>query len=114
MSLKVYKDLAYELGKQYGLRKGLRMYLDKTGFQGVMGVIMAFGGVIIGLYIIGVVTGSLGTQVSSGTIVMNSKWNTTITSLDTTASSAFNLAGVLPIAIIGTGILGLLLSAFAR
>ena len=106
--------LAYELGKAYGIRKGLKVYLDKTGMQGVMGVVMAFGGVIIGLYIVGVVTGSLGTQVSSGTMIMNAKWNTTITALDTSSSGAFSLAGVLPIAIIGVGILGLLMSAFAR
>ena len=112
--MKDFYRLAYELGKAYGVREGMKMYLDKTGMQGVMGVVMAFGGVIIGLYIVGVVTGSLGTQVSSGTMVMNAKWNTTITALDTSSSGTFSLAGVLPIAIIGVGILGLLMSAFAR
>jgi hypothetical protein len=46
-------------------------------------------------------------------LALPAAWNTTITALDTNATSSFSLAGILPIAIIGVGILVIIISAFA-
>lgn len=102
-----------EIGKKYGLVKGYKMWTDQHGMSGAIGAIVIFAGVIICLYLSAIVVGSMGTQVSSGGIVMSSRWNTTVSSLDTSASSAFSMANVLPIAIIGTSIMGIVIGAFA-
>lgn len=95
----------YELGKKYGVIKGTRKYLDETGMTGAVGIIIGLGAVLIGLYIIAIVVGSMGTQVTSGNILLSSQWNTTVSSIDTSASSTFNIASILPIAIVGVGIM---------
>jgi hypothetical protein len=46
-------------------------------------------------------------------IVLSPAWNSTITSMDSQATSSFSLAGILPIAIVGVGILVIIISAFA-
>lgn len=80
----------YELGKKYGVIKGTRKYLDETGMTGAVGIVIGLGAVLIALYIIAIVVGSMGTQVTTGNIVLSSQWNTTISSIDTSASSTFN------------------------
>jgi hypothetical protein len=81
--------------------------------QGAIGIIIAVGGVLIALYIIAVVVGSISYSVTSGNIKLSSTWNTTITNIDSQAQASFNLANVLPIAIIGVGILMIVIGAFA-
>jgi hypothetical protein len=103
----------YELGKKHGIVKGVRKYLDESGMTGAVGIVIALGAVLIGLYIIAIVVGSMGTQVTSGNILLSSKWNTTVSSIDTSASSTFNIASILPIAIVGVGIMTIVVGAFA-
>jgi len=101
----------FAMGAKYGLVKGFRMYnsdastpeMDETAASGAIGIIIAVGGVLIALYIIAVVVGSISYAVTSGNIKLSSTWNTTITNIDSSAQSTFNLANVLPIAIIGVG-----------
>jgi hypothetical protein len=111
----------FAMGAKYGLRKGYEMYLsdaatpevDESALQGAIGIIIAVGGVLIALYIIAVVVGSISYSVTSGNIKLSSTWNTTITNIDNQAQASFNLANVLPIAIIGVGILMIVIGAFA-
>jgi len=137
------------MGMKYGLVKGFRAYhseeatpeMDETAMQGAIGIIIAVGGVLIALYIIAVVVGSISYAVTSGNIKLSPTWNSTITKLgqvekitgntnrlkenelrenrakrsesqtdglsgvniDSQAQATFNLANVLPIAIIGVG-----------
>jgi hypothetical protein len=101
----------YALGAKYGIQKGLVMYnettetpkMDDSAMQGAIGIIIAVGGVLIALYIIAVVVGSISYAVTSGNIKLSPTWNTTITNIDSQAQATFNLANVLPIAIIGVG-----------
>jgi hypothetical protein len=90
----------FAMGAKYGLVKGFRMYnsdastpeMDETAASGAIGIIIAVGGVLIALYIIAVVVGSISYAVTSGNIKLSSTWNTTITNIDSSAQSTFNLA----------------------
>jgi len=111
----------FAMGAKYGLVKGFRAYhsteatpeLDESAMQGAIGIIIAVGGVLIALYIIAVVVGSISYAVTSGNIKLSPTWNTTITNIDSQAQATFNLANVLPIAIIGVGILMIVIGAFS-
>jgi len=111
MSLVYAAQRGFAFGAKYGLIKGFRAYhsteatpeMDETAMQGAIGIIIAVGGVLIALYIIAVVVGSISYAVSSGNIKLSTTWNTTIANIDSQAQSTFNLANVLPIAIIGVG-----------
>jgi hypothetical protein len=110
----------FAMGAKYGL-SGYSHFasteatpeLDESAMQGAIGIIIAVGGVLIALYIIAVVVGSISYSVTSGNIKLSSTWNTTITNIDNQAQASFNLANVLPIAIIGVGILMIVIGAFA-
>ncbi len=101
----------FALGAKYGVLDGFRRFhetaetpkMDETAMQGAIGIIIAVGGVLIALYIIAVVVGSISYAVTSGNIKLSPTWNTTITNIDSQAQATFNLANVLPIAIIGVG-----------
>lgn len=101
----------FALGAKYGVLDGFRLFqtttetpkMDETAMQGAIGIIIAVGGVLIALYIIAVVVGSISYAVTSGNIRLSPTWNTTITNIDSQAQATFNLANVLPIAIIGVG-----------
>jgi hypothetical protein len=101
----------YALGAKYGIQKGIVMYnettetpkMDDSAMQGAIGIIIAVGGVLIALYIIAVVVGSISYAVTSGNIKLSPTWNNTISNIDSQAQATFNLANVLPIAIIGVG-----------
>ena len=111
----------YGLGAKYGIMEGLQRYqhttetpkMDESAMQGAIGIIIAVGGVLIALYIIAVVVGSISYAVTSGNIKLSPTWNTTITNIDSQAQATFNLANVLPIAIIGVGILMIVIGAFS-
>lgn len=101
----------FALGAKHGVVGGFRAFfteeatpeMDETAMQGAIGIIIAVGGVLIALYIIAVVVGSISYSVTSGNIRLSDTWNTTITNIDSQAQATFNLANVLPIAIIGVG-----------
>ena len=103
----------FALGAKYGVLDGFRRFqtttetpkMDDSAMQGAIGIIIAVGGVLIALYIIAVVVGSISYAVTSGNIKLSPTWNNTITNIDSQAQATFNLANVLPIAIIGVGIL---------
>ena len=88
------------MGMKYGLVKGFRAYhseeatpeMDETAMQGAIGIIIAVGGVLIALYIIAVVVGSISYAVTSGNIKLSPTWNSTITNIDSQAQATFNLA----------------------
>ena len=101
----------FALGAKYGVLDGFRRFqtttetpkMDDSAMQGAIGIIIAVGGVLIALYIIAVVVGSISYAVTSGNIKLSPTWNNTITNIDSQAQATFNLANVLPIAIIGVG-----------
>ena len=121
LSLVYAAQRGFSFGAKYGLVKGFRAYhsaeatpeMDETAMQGAIGIIIAVGGVLIALYIIAVVVGSISYAVSSGNIKLSTTWNTTIANIDSQAQATFNLANVLPIAIIGVGILMIVIGAFS-
>jgi len=90
----------YALGAKYGVMGGLQRYqhstetpkMDESAMQGAIGIIIAVGGVLIALYIIAVVVGSISYAVTSGNIKLSPTWNTTITNIDSQAQATFNLA----------------------
>jgi len=100
MSLVYAAQRGFSFGAKYGLVKGFRAYhsaeatpeMDETAMQGAIGIIIAVGGVLIALYIIAVVVGSISYAVSSGNIKLSTTWNTTIANIDSQAQSTFNLA----------------------
>lgn len=79
----------YALGAKYGIQKGVVMYnettetpkMDDSAMQGAIGIIIAVGGVLIALYIIAVVVGSISYAVTSGNIKLSPTWNNTISNL---------------------------------
>lgn len=111
----------FSMGAKYGISEGFRKYLgddptpelDESAEQAALGIIFAAGGVLIALYVIAVVTGSFSYAVSSGNIKMSEEWNETITNADTSAAATYNLAGVIPIAVIGVGLLLVVIGAFS-
>ncbi len=113
MDVKSTAKRGFELGKKYGVVKGTKVYLNESGMTGAVGIVVALGAVLIGLYIIAIVVGAMGTQVTSGNILLSGKWNTTISNIDTSAGSSFNIASILPIAIVGVGIMTIVVGAFA-
>jgi hypothetical protein len=95
----------FALGAKHGIVEGYKRYMageaapemDESAMQGAIGIIV----------------GSISYSVSSGNIRLSSTWNTTISNIDTQAQATFNLSNVLPIAIIGVGILMIVIGAFA-
>lgn len=77
----------FALGAKHGVVGGFRAFfteeatpeMDETAMQGAIGIIIAVGGVLIALYIIAVVVGSISYSVTSGNIRLSPTWNTTIT-----------------------------------
>jgi hypothetical protein len=86
------------MGMKYGLVKGFRAYhseeatpeMDETAMQGAIGIIIAVGGVLIALYIIAVVVGSISYAVTSGNIKLSPTWNSTITKFDQVEKNKLN------------------------
>jgi len=121
MELMYAAKRGFAMGAKYGFRKGFRAYsseeatpeMDETAMQGAIGIIIAVGGVLIALYIIAVVVGSISYSVTGGNIKLSPTWCQTILNVDTQAQASFNLANVLPIAIIGVGILMIVIGAFS-
>jgi hypothetical protein len=80
----------YALGAKYGIREGIVRYnhttetpkMDDSAMQGAIGIIIAVGGVLIALYIIAVVVGSISYAVTSGNIKLSPTWNNTISKLN--------------------------------
>jgi hypothetical protein len=110
---------AVALGSKYGL-KAVTMYtdatvatpeMDESAMEGAVGIVVTLAAVIIALYITAIVVGAM-SKTTTG-LGLPAAWNTTLTSLDTQATSSFSLAGILPIAIVGVGILVIIISAFA-
>ena len=101
------------LGKEYGIRKGIKVYSEEHGFTSALGIVTALGVVLIGLYIISIVVGNLGTQVTDGSIKLSSAWNTTLSNVDTGSRSSFQIANILPIAIVGVGVMSIVIGAFS-
>ena len=117
MFLEVKRAMA--LGSKYGL-KAIRMYadqsvetpeIDESAMEGAVATVVTLAATIIALYITAIVVGSMSKTTTS--LGMTAAWNTTLTALDTQSQSSFALAGILPIAIIGVGILVIIISAFA-
>jgi len=121
MELMYAAKRGFAMGAKYGFRNGFRAYsseeatpeMDETAMQGAIGIIIAVGGVLIALYIIAVVVGSISYSVTGGNIKLSPTWCQTILNVDTQAQASFNLANVLPIAIIGVGILMIVIGAFS-
>lgn len=112
---------AVALGAKYGIRNGIEKYaditvetpeIDSTAMEGAVGIVVTLAAVIIALYITAIVVGSMSKTATLG-LNLPTQWNTTVQQLDTQAQSSFSLAGILPIAIIGVGILVIIISAFA-
>ena len=110
----------FALGAKYGPAEGYKRYMqgetavvDETAMQGAIGIIVAVGGVLIALYIIAVVVGSISYSVTGGNIKLSPTWCQTVLNIDSQAQASFNLANVLPIAIIGVGILMIVIGAFS-
>ena len=90
----------YALGAKYGVQEGIVRFnhttetpkMDESAMQGAIGIIIAVGGVLIALYIIAVVVGSISYAVTSGNIKLSPTWNTTISNIDSQAQATFNLA----------------------
>jgi hypothetical protein len=112
-------ERALSLGAKHGL-KALPMFLDASveapkidekAISGPVAIVVTLGAVIICLYIAAIVVGSMSkTALALG---LPANWTVTVNSLDVQANSSFGLAGVLPIAIIGVGILTIIIGAFA-
>lgn len=124
---------AIALGSKYGL-KAIPMYadpavvtpsIDESAMEGAVGIVITIAAVIIALYITAIVVGSMsksvsgsgfysnGTPIGTGGIGLPVKWNQTVFGLDATANSSFTLAGILPVAIIGVGILTIIIASLA-
>ena len=110
----------FALGAKHGIAEGYKRYMqgetavvDETAMQGAIGIIVAVGGVLIALYIIAVVVGSISYSVTGGNIKLSPTWCQTVLNIDSQAQASFNLANVLPIAIIGVGILMIVIGAFS-
>lgn len=125
---------AIALGAKYGMTKALVMYSDSTvvtpkidetaEFEGAVGIVVAVAVVICALYIIAMIVGSISKSVSGGSfqsngtplgsgagLGMSNVWNKTFYSMDTQANSSFTLGSVLPIAIVGVGVLTIVIAA---
>ena len=130
MELMYVVKRGFAFGAKYGLKKGMAAYasdevtpeIDETAMQGAIGIIIAVGGVLIALYIIGIVVGSISYSVvasgeASGWAARNGtyarSWCSTLNNMDTSAQASFNLANVMPIVIIGVGILMIVIGAFS-
>lgn len=87
------------------------VYKDESGMSSALGIIVALGTVVIGLYIIAIVTGSIDYSVQTGNILMTDQFNTTIDQLSTNAATSFSLANIVPIAIVGIGVLALVINS---
>ena len=105
---------AYDLGKEHGLVEGYKRFCETAGVSAAMGIVIAFGGVLITMYMVILIVGKIATTATSGSMGLNSNWSTTVIQMDTAASGAVGMANILPIAIIGIGILALIIGSLMR
>ena len=103
-----------ELGKTLGFRKGWEQFKSENGMAAALAIIVGFGGVMIALYLIALIVGKIGTIAVGTGMGLSTNWVNNITQMDTQATSAFSLANVLPVAVIGIGILGLVVGGLFR
>lgn len=80
--------------------------LDTNGLSSVIGVVVSLGVVLIGLYVLATVVSSM----DSTAVEMS---NLTWTNSDTPAFETFGVSSMLPIAIVGVGIMTVFVGAFA-
>ena len=111
---------AVALGSKHGL-KAIRMYadasvdtpeIDSTAMEGAIGIVVTLAAVMIALYITILVVGSM-SKTATTAIALPATWNSTLSALDTNSTASFSLAGILPIAIVGVGVLVIIISAFS-
>ena len=117
MFMELKRGLA--LGAKHGV-KALSMYTDASvdtpeidesaGIESGVGIVVTIAAVIIAIYITTIVVGSM-SKTSTG-MALPAAWNTTVSALDTSAQSSFALMNILPIAIVGVGILTIIIGAF--
>lgn len=111
---------AVALGSKYGL-KAIPMFadasvetpqIDETANSGAIGIVVTLAATLIALYITILVVGSMSNTATTA-IALPAAYNTTLTALDSNSNASFSLAGILPIAIVGVGVLVVIISAFS-
>lgn len=80
-------------------------------FDGIQ-IIGTFAAVIVALYIMTIMVGVFATNGAEGGTIVNENWNKTLEGIDIQGSSAFNIASILPMIVIVTGLLSLVIGAF--
>lgn len=125
MELKYIATRGFALGAKYGVVDGFRKFnsdeatpeMNESAAEGAIGIIIAVGGVLVALYIIAVVVGSISYSIGAIGVTTfakpNSTWNATMQNMDSSAQGTFGLANILPIAIIGIGIMMIVIGAFS-
>lgn len=110
-------------GAKYGVVEGIKRNLDPSEpspnfnnddafAENAIMVVISLSATIIALYITAIVVGSM-SKATASQLPLTNAWNSTMTSLDSQAGSSFSLAAILPIAIVGVGILVVVISAFS-
>jgi hypothetical protein len=80
---------------------------------GVVGIVVALGAVLIGMYIIAIIVGSMGSTMAGLTEVTVTSTDSSTTFVNANSEDMFNIASILPIAIVGVGIMTIFVGAFA-
>ena len=114
MTLKEAFNSGFELGKEYGMFKGWEKFRSEHAFAAALAIVVAFGGVLIALYLITLIVGKVGTIAVGTNMALSNNWVNNITQMDNQATSAVSLSTILPIAVIGVGILGLVVGGLFR
>ena len=118
--LKYTWDRSKELGRTFGLKEGWKHFKAENGEIAALGVIVTFGAVVISLYLVGLITGKIGSLVvpnggpAQNPFQLNASWYNTTVTLDQQAQSSMGLGNILPVAVIGIGILGLVIGGLFR
>jgi hypothetical protein len=108
----VYKEhfkKAIESGARHGLIRGMKHLNDEA--NGAILVVISMTTVIIGLYITAMVMGSMSGAATK--IILKPAFNTTLSGIDQSAQSSYQLGGLIPLVVVGVGILGIVVGAFA-
>jgi hypothetical protein len=105
------------LGSKYGLaglgKLNEDVVINEDAIQGPEGIVISVAVVIIVMYIVTLIVGSMSNTVATGGVNMSQNWKNTTASLDTQSQGSFTLMQILPLAIVGVGILSVIIGAFA-
>lgn len=79
----------------------------------VIGIVVTLGAILIAIYILTMVTGGISQSTEQNPLINeSSRWGSVFNNMDQMGGSSFQLASLLPVILVGLGVMGLVMAKF--